>query len=185
MATGVDYSNRYFINGNDCWVVWNVLPEKGVYAELEKEAKRKEQWSHVWLSENGTQRYTGNVFFESRVLLLPMVFICDNKADYLAKKSLFFNYLKNGNGNGYFAFDCIGLNRRFRLLYDDNPTVEVLTPMNDYPFNDVVVRFGIQVIDDFPADDEHVPDEFALLTDNKLTPLTDNNGIAYQTEEIE
>lgn len=148
MATGVNYSHKYYINGVDLWLTFGIVVEAGNLAELERAPNRKEQWMNNWPDENGTQRYTDKAFFESKTMTLSFVFICNNKAEYLRNSNRFKEFITVGGASGYFELDCILNGKKYKLLYSGNDSVEVLTPINDYPFANAVARYSFNVIDD-------------------------------------
>lgn len=135
------YKNRYYINGVNLFNAYSVIIEKGGYDELMKEPKRKNEYSHVWLDQNGTERFINN-HFESRIVSLNFVFVCDTLADYQDKHYALFNFIRNNK----FSLGVTTLGKRWDLLYDSETNTEYLTDI--YAGGIVVARHTLTFFDD-------------------------------------
>lgn len=167
------YKNRYFINGISLFNEWGVIIEKGGYDELMKEPKRKNEYSHVWLDQNGTERFINN-HFESRNVSLIFTFVCTTLADYLTKKDSLFNLIKGNK----FTLSATTLGREWQLLYDNESNLEYLTDI--YAGGLVVARHTLNFFDDDVVSGVFNP--LVFLTDEQGNYLTDEEG-NYLTQQ--
>lgn len=135
------YKNRYFLNGTSLYNGWSVVVEKGGYEELMREPQRKHNYVHVWGDQNGTDRYV-EPYFETRTVTLNFVFLCENLATYLSKKTALFGMLREG----YVNLSATHLGREWQLLYNNETNVEYLTDIHAQGI--VIVRHTIQFLDD-------------------------------------
>lgn len=144
-----EYKNRYYINDISLFDEWGVIIEKGGYDELMKEPQRKQGYTHVWLDQNGTERFV-EPYFESKEVNLSFVFLCENLADYLVKQESLFNLLKSKDPEldetGYITLSSTTLQKEWTLLYKGVSNVEELTSM--YGDEIVIVRYNLTFVDD-------------------------------------
>ena len=140
------YKDRYFIDTDSLFREYGVIVEKGGYEELTKEPKRKNEYTHVWLDQNGTERYINNKF-ETRNVTLIFTFLCDTLAEYLTKQQALFTELRNGVVT--IGVSTLGL--QWELFYDNETNVEYLTDI--YAGKEVIARHTLTFFDDkvFPT----------------------------------
>ncbi len=144
--------NKYRFNGTDAFTAYGIVFNDGTYGELLKNAKRKEGYSRNWPDENGTDRDLSAIYFESRILNLPITILAASEADLYTKYFNLRNFLYT---SGYFNFDVIDMNRRFRLLYQDMTSFDKVTTYKNN--NDIISEFTLQLIDDYPTSNTTIP----------------------------
>lgn len=139
------YKTRYYINGINIYDRWGIIIEKGGYAELQRVAKRKEQYARVWKDKNGTERFVADALFEDKAVQLPVTFLCKDLDEYLDKSRGFFDYIK---GLGYFKLYSKTLKQEWTLLYDSVASVEDKTEMYKGK-GEVLTTHNVVFLDDF------------------------------------
>lgn len=139
-------TNKYRINGQDVFNVYGLVFQKGTQEELLRLARRKEGYAYEWPDEDGTERDDTDPVFESKEVNIRAIMVGSNKADFLAKYNALKTFLM---GSGYFDFDSIVLNKRFKLLYQDMSSYELLNPIRDN--EQIVARVSFIFFDDFPT----------------------------------
>lgn len=160
------FKDRYYINTDSLFREYGVIVEKGGYDELMKEPKRKNQYSHDWLDQNGTERFV-NPYYETRNVTLIFTFVCETLSDYLEKRDSLFTILKSG----YFSLQVPTLERKWTLIYDNESSVENLTDI--YRGGMAIVKHTLQFFDDNTTSSTFIPQAF--LTDENGVFLTDEN----------
>lgn len=131
------FKDRYYINTDSLFREYGVIVERGGYAELTKEPKRKNMYSHSWLDQNGTERFINNKF-ESRNVTLIFTFIAENLTDYKTNKNALFTLLRNG----VIVLGVETLNLEWELLYENETNVELFIS------DEVIARHTLTFIDD-------------------------------------
>lgn len=146
------YTGKYYINTLDVAKQWGIIFEKGTFNELLKFPARRDEYSQVWKDEDGTQRYTDDVFFDTRELSLSIVIVGTDENDFKTKLKSFRDYLMQ---SGYFTFDCVELDMRFTLLYKDMQSVTMMTKIKG--MEKVAARFKLTLQDDYPSQILNIP----------------------------
>lgn len=176
------YKDRYFINGVNVFDAFGVIIEKGGYAELLKETKRKEGYVYTWKDQNGTQRFV-EPYFESSNITLSFVFICETLQEYLTKSKALYDVLKSKDleedETGYIKISSTTLEREWNLLYTDTTNVTELTDL--YRGGFVIVRHTMTFVNDDVTSGVFEP--IAFLVDENGNYLTDENG-NFLTQQI-
>ena len=129
-------TDNFLLNNTNASAM-GIFFEDGTNKELLKMAKLKPGITQDWMDEHGTERDDTNLFYESRVLNLPVMLIGANETDLLTKFQAFKDFLMNG----YFMLKCQKLNRQYKLLYSD---------MTNVDWQPEFVTFTLTLIDDFP-----------------------------------
>lgn len=170
------YKDRYFINGESLFRCFGAIIERGGYAELLRQPQRKEQYSHSWLDQNGTDRFTGTNFYDSRLVTLSIVFVCESLADYVSNSTDFFELLKGG----YVELASTTLGKEWQLLYDNTSSTEELNDI--YRGGVAVVRHTINFVDDRLSTGDFDLPSYLLVTQNGIEYyLTDSEGNNFFT----
>lgn len=142
----------YKINGLDAYTTYGLVFGPGVYNELLKLPKRKEGYAYSWPDENGTERDVSQVYYESRVLNLPITILASSESQFYSRYYALTQFLLT---SGYFDFDVVQMNRRFKLLYQDMTNFDKLTQIKGS--TDIGCEFTLQLIDDFPTSNTPIP----------------------------
>lgn len=161
------YKDRYFINTDSLYREYGVVVERGGYEDLQKEPKRKNEYSYVWLDQNGTERYINNKF-ETRNVTLIFTFLCESLLDYQQKHDALFGILKEGR----ISLSVTTLSKKWQLLFDNETNVENLTDI--YRGGMAIVRHTLTFFDDLTTSEIFIPQAF--LTDENGIFLTDENN---------
>lgn len=147
------YAERYYLNGINIYDRWGIIIEKGGYAELQRVAKRKEQYARVWKDKSGTERFVANALFEDKAVQLPITFLAKDLDEYLDRSRGFFDYIK---GLGYFKLYSKTLKQEWTLLYDSVASVEDKTEMYQTK-GEVITTHNVIFLDDFTAKNDVFP----------------------------
>lgn len=131
------------LNGNDLIATYGIYVVKGGYALMNEPPKRKEIYSHSWNDEDGTDRETSAIKFESKSIALPLFIKASSVSDFQTKWDAFKAVVM---APGRFTLDIILFNRRWTLLFDS---------ITDFKFFDlssskVIATFTLNIIDDTP-----------------------------------
>lgn len=127
--------NVFFNNTNATTLA--VTLATGAYQELVKLPKVKQGVINVWADEHGTER-SNQLFYESRVLNIPLFIKGNTEADLLLKIEAFKAFLVAA---AEFDLKVQALNRRYKLRYSE---------ANNFNFNKTICAFTIVVFDDYP-----------------------------------
>lgn len=139
-------TGKYIINGNDAYTVFGLVFNPGTYQELLKLPKRKEGYAKNWTDENGTERDVNSIYFESRVLSLPITILAKSEVEFYSKYNALKSFLFT---TGYFNFDVVDMNKRFKFLYQDMTSFTKLTQIRGS--TNIGCEFTLQLVDDFPT----------------------------------
>lgn len=110
---------------------------EGAYEQLVSFATPKEGEAQNWADQHGTDWQDGEIFYESRVLNLPIMIEGSNETDLQLKVQAFKDFLRLG----YFILKCQRLNRQFKLRHSGSSTI---TWQPTYIITTITVK------DDFP-----------------------------------
>lgn len=139
---------QYFINGKDAFLTYGLVFRKKTYAQLLRRPKKKEILSKNWPDQHGEQRFfPATPFFESITYQIPVYHRGFSEADFYAKYNALDTFIQTTPG--YFDFDVIGMNRRFRVFYDDMPDLDKLTVIKGN--NNIYCASTLTLINDFPT----------------------------------
>lgn len=142
----------YKFNGLDAETTYGIVFLPGTYNELLKLPKRKAGLVQEWANENGTERYLGEVYYETITYNLPITMIANSESQFWSRYNAFTSFLIT---SGLFNFDVVDMNRRFRLSYSDITNVDKLTIIKGS--NNIGCRLTLQLFNDYPTERLAIP----------------------------
>lgn len=144
--------NKYLFNSIDCYLSFGIVFNVGTYNEILKMAKRKEGYTKNWQDENGTERDTSDIKYESRMLNIPITILANSESQFFQRYNSLKAFLYTA---GYFNFDIVDMNLRLKLLFNDMSSFTKLTQIKGC--TDIACEFTLQLIDDFPTTNLTIP----------------------------
>jgi hypothetical protein len=151
---------QFFIDNEDVYTKWGMVFKDGTFKELNKWPTPKNNLSHSWNDNHGTQR-DEKLWFESQEHTLRFLIIGNSLADFWLKYDSMREYILTA---GYFNFYAVGLNRYYTLRYNGPTGIE---PEPTQSGDEVVSETAIRVINDFVGGLTYADDD-TILDDNSI-----------------